>query len=248
MSTSVAQPVKPAPALPGRRYDHIFFAAYAALMLITVVMGFGPTYYFAGVFRAPLQSRIIHVHAVIFSSWILLLIAQTSLASVRRVDLHKRLGIAGFLLACLMVIAGVAAATDSLVRASLFPGRGAQAFYIVPLSNIFVFAVVMTFAYRLRRDAAAHKRLILIASTALMIAAITRWPVAAVHHRTLAAGFASDMFLLALVIYDLWTLRKVHRATLWAGTFLIVVQLIRLPIGNTAAWQAFAAWVQKISH
>jgi hypothetical protein len=46
------------------------------------------------------------------------------------------------------------------------------------------------------------------------------------------------------VAYDLWTSRKVHRATLWAGGFLIFVQQIRIPIGKTAAWHAVAGWVQ----
>jgi hypothetical protein len=50
-----------------------------------------------------------------------------------------------------------------------------------------------------------------------------------------------------LVAYDLWSTRKIHRATLWAGAFLIFVQQIRLPIGKTAAWHALAAWVQSVA-
>jgi hypothetical protein len=38
----------------------------------------------------------------------------------------------------------------------------------------------------------------------------------------------------------------VHRATLWASAFLIVVQQIRFPIGQTAAWHAFATWAQSL--
>jgi len=50
-----------------------------------------------------------------------------------------------------------------------------------------------------------------------------------------------------LAAYDVWSTRKLHRATLWAGTFLILVQQIRLPIGKTAAWHALAAWVQSVA-
>jgi len=42
----------------------------------------------------------------------------------------------------------------------------------------------------------------------------------------------------------LWALRKVHRATLWAGAFLLIVQQVRFPISHTATWHSFAAWVQ----
>jgi hypothetical protein len=56
----------------------------------------------------------------------------------------------------------------------------------------------------------------------------------------------SYVFLLCLVAYDLWSTRKVYRVTLWAGGFLIFVQQVRIPIGKTAAWHAFASWV--LSH
>jgi len=246
MSTAVATPVKTVSALPGRRYDHLFFSTSAALMLIAVLIGFGPTYYFAGVFRAPLPSPIIHMHGALFSCWILLLNLQTSLVAAHRVDVHKRLGIGGFVLACAMVIVGVAAATNSLMRTPIVPGRDPQAFYIVPLTDMLIFAVVMTAAYRQRRDSAAHKRLIYIATSALLVAAFARWPIAAFHRHPWEAGLVSNLFLLALVLYDLWALRKIHRATLWAGALLLVVQQIRFPISHTAAWHSVAAWVQSV--
>jgi hypothetical protein len=51
-------------------------------------------------------------------------------------------------------------------------------------------------------------------------------------------------FLLLLAAYDLLTTKKVHRITLWASAFLILVQQVRLPLGHTATWQAFATWTQ----
>ena len=63
----------------------------------------------------------------------------------------------------------------------------------------------------------------------------------------LHAAIASYAFLALLIAYDFWSTRKIHRATLWAATFLIFVQQIRIPIGKTAAWHSFAAWVQSIA-
>src|SRR5947209_2996316 len=130
-ATVSGSPAQVRPALPGRRYDHVFFSAVAAAMLITVFVGFAHTYYLAGVFQAPLPSLIIHLHAVAFSCWILLLITQTSLVAAGRVDIHRRLGIAGFVLACVMVVLGVMAATDSLVREAGPPGRDVKFFYVI---------------------------------------------------------------------------------------------------------------------
>jgi hypothetical protein len=187
------------------------------------------------------------VHGAVFSCWILLLLTQTSLVSAGRVDIHRRLGIAGFVLACLMVVIGVVAGTDSLVRRAGPVGRDPLFFYIIPLSDMLVFATLIVFAFRNRLNPPAHKRLIFVATSGIMIAAIARWPWSFVHRSAPHAAFVVYGFLAVLMIYDLWATRKVHPATLWASTFLIFVYQIRLPIGRTAAWHAFAAWVQALA-
>lgn len=250
MSTLVARannPTKVSIGVPGRRYDHFFFSTMGAVMLATVFVGFAHTYYLAGVFHAPLPSLIIHVHGAAFSCWILLLVAQTSFVSAGRVDIHRKLGIAGFLLAGLMVTLGVLAATDSLSRGTGPTGLDAQFFYVIPMTDMLVFATLVFCAFHFRSNPPAHKRLIFVATTGLLIAAIARWPFILVHRKPMMAALASYVFLVILVAYDFWSTRKVHRATLWAGTFLIFVQQVRIPIGKTAAWHAFAGWAQSLS-
>ena len=249
MATAVADPrpvAQGASGLPGRRFDHLFFSGMALLMLVTVFVGFAPSYYLAGVFRAALPSSIIHVHGALFSSWILLLVTQTSLVSAGRVDLHRRLGIAGFILACAMVVVGVLVATDGLVRQAGPPGRDVKFFYIIPLSDMLIFATLIFFAFRARSNPSAHKRLILVATVALMTAALARWPIGLIHRKAPAAALASCIFLVMLIAYDLWSTRKIHRATVWASGFLVLVHQIRLPIGKTEAWHAFASWAQSV--
>lgn len=252
MATVVARPGNPASSptkvvsgIPGRRYDHVFFSGMALLLLAAVFEGFARTYYLAGVFHAPLPSLIIHLHGAAFSCWILLLVTQVSLVSAGRVDIHRRLGIAGFVLACFMIVLGIVAGTDSLLRNGGPPGRDAQAFYIVPLTDMVVFATLILFAFRARCNPPMHKRLILIATIGLSIAAIARWPI--VHRTPGRAALLSYIFLALLVAYDLWSTRKVQRATLWAGGFLIFVQQIRPFIGRSAVWHSFASWVQSVA-
>jgi hypothetical protein len=251
MATTVANASNPARSrngLPGRRYDHWFFSVMAFLMLGKVFVGFARTYYLAGVFRAPLPSLTVHIHGATFSCWIILLIMQTSLVSAGRVDVHRRFGIGGFLLACLMVVLGVLVATGSLARAAGPARRDAQTFYIIPITDMLIFATLIFFAVRARFNPPAHKRLILVATTALLTAAVARWPFAFVSRHAPAAALLTYIFLLILVAYDLWSMHKVHRATVWAIAFLVFVQQIRLPIGRTATWHAFAAWVQSHGH
>jgi len=168
--------------VPGRRFDHCFFSRTSLLMLATVFVGFARTYYLAAVFHAPLPSRMVHIPGAAFPCWILLLITQTSLVAAGRVDIHRRFGNRGvFLFGCLMVVLGVLAATDSLVRAAGHAGRDVPAFYIVPLMDMMIFATLLAFAFRARRDSVVHKRLIYLATRGLLIAAVARWPCAIVN-------------------------------------------------------------------
>lgn len=236
-------------ALVGRRhqpFDNLFFPGMAVLILATVFLGFTRTYFLAGVFRAPLPNLIVHVHGAVFSSWIILLIAQTSLVAAGRTDIHRRLGLLGFALACLMVIFGLWAATDSLAR-HFAPGEAGvrvKAFYAVPIADMLVFSTLIYFAFRQRFNPTAHKRLILVATITILDAAFVRWPIPAAWWNLHAAELCCYALLLLLVAYDLWSRGSVYRATLWAGLFLIVMQQVRTPVGRTAAWQSFATAVQ----
>jgi hypothetical protein len=248
MATAMAQSSIPSiAAAPGRRYDHVFFSGQALLMLVTVFLGFARTYYLAGIFHAPLPSLIIHLHGAAFTFWILLLVTQTSLVAAGRVDIHRRLGIAGFLLACAMVVLGVLAATDQLAHRATPTGLDPKFFYVVPITDMLIFSTLMFFAFRARSNPSAHKRLILIATNALLIAAIARWPFAFVGRNPVRAALITYIFLLMIAAYDLWSTRKIHRATLYASAFLIFVQQIRFPIAQTAAWHAFATWAQSLA-
>ena len=154
-----------APNLPGRRYDHLFFSGLALLCLATVFFGFARTYYLAGLFRAPLDALIVHVHGAVFSCWILLLVVQTSLVASGRVDVHRRIGMAGFILACLLVVLGVLVNNHALVIQTGPPGADMAFIYLLGLSLILIFAVLAYFAFRFRSNPSAHKRLIILATT-----------------------------------------------------------------------------------
>ena len=139
-----------------------------------------------------------------------------------------------------MVVIGPIAATDSLRRGAAPLGLDALTFYVIPLSAIFIFGVLAFFAYRYRRQPAIHKRLILIATIGLIDAAVGRWPVAFFQTNPKAQDLVPFAFLLAVMVYDLVTQRKVLKSTLYASLFLIVIHLIRVPIGFTSTWHAFA--------
>jgi hypothetical protein len=225
--------------------DNLCFRGMAGVILATVFLGFARTYYLAGVFKAEPLPPLLHVHGAVFTIWMILLVAQTSLVAGGRVDLHRRLGLLGFCLACLLVAVGMLVGTNTLVRYSAYADFQTQlkAGYI-GTSDVLIFAVLIYFAFRYRSKPATHKRLVLIATIALLDAAFSRWPIPVVSQH---AKFGCYALLLLLVAFDLWNTRKVHRATLWASVLVLVAYEARGLLSQTASWQAFAAWVQNLA-
>jgi FtsH-binding integral membrane protein len=220
--------------------DRVFFSTMVLLLWAAVLYGFARTYFLAGMVTAPLPNKLIHIHGAIMTLWMVVLFVQTALISARRVKWHMNLGLFGFALALAMVVIGPIAATDSLRRGSAPLGLDAKTFYIIPLSAILVFGVLAFFAYWMRRQPAAHKRLILIASIGLIDAAVGRWPVAFFINNPKAQDLVPFALLLAVMVYDMVTQRRVLKSTLFASLFLIVIHLVRVPIGFTGLWHAFA--------
>jgi hypothetical protein len=226
--------------------DRIFFPSMCLLFLITVWLGFSKTYYAAGLVTANLPAPIIHVHAAAMTLWLLTLIVQISLVSVRKVKLHMTVGLWGFALALCMIPIGTAAAINSLRRDMSPPGSGLTplTFFVVPVSALLAFAVLAAWSYSVRRKPDQHKRLILLATIPLLDAAIGRFPqTLGIASTPVAQLLLICIFPAVLIAYDLVTRRKVMRVT-WMGTLLLlVVWLTRIPIAQTAPWQAFAKLV-----
>jgi len=230
------------------RLDDLFFSGMAGVALVAVLVGFARTYFLAGLFRAPLPNLLVHIHGAAFTSWIVLLITQISLVTARRVDLHRRLGQLGFALAVLMIVLGVLIASDRLARHGTNPGvdsiEEVRAFYAVPMADILMFCTFIYLGYRNRFRPAVHKRLMLFATFSLLDAAFDRWPVFDPYSVPLVNLICFGPLVLFMMGYDVWSTGRMQRVTLWSTLFLFSVQQGRHLLGQTAAWQSFATWVQ----
>lgn len=219
------------------RRERLFFTGISAAVAGAIFVGFAPSYYLKAAYGGPALPGLVHLHGFLFTLWIVLLIAQTSLIAVHRTDLHRRVGIGGAVLAAIMTVVGLATAIGAVRRGAFDAG-----FLVVPMGSVIVFPALVGAALVLRKQTAAHKRLMMIATAELLTAGVGRLPVVR-EWGTLGFYAVTDVLVLALLVYDIATRRRPHPATVWGGLFFIASQPLRMAIGSTAAWLAFAGWL-----
>lgn len=229
-----------------RRRERLFYVGMAAAILITVFAGFSRSYFLKAQFGTPPLSLLLHVHGLVFTSWILLFLAQTTLVAARRTDIHRRLGVFGGVLAALLLILGTATAIIRVKAGSApVPGVPPLAFLAIPFFDMVVFAILVGGAFHYRHRANLHKRLMTLATIALLSAPIARLPFEFMKVGPPAFFGLTDLFIVALVAYDLVAWKHIHPATLWGGLLIVASQPLRLMISGTAAWMAFAGWLTR---
>jgi uncharacterized membrane protein YozB (DUF420 family) len=247
MSISAIAPLSQAAFV--RRHDRIFYSTVAVALALTVVAGFGPTYYFRIIGASPLTTLsggpvtvLVHVHAIVFTAWALLFIVQTALIAQHKVAVHRRVGLAGAVLAVLMVVTGAWAALHQAARGVAPPGLDPHQFLMIPLSDMLLFGGFVAAALLRRTNKEAHKRLMLLAYVCIVVAAIARLP--GVLPLGAPAFFGlSLLFVLAGVIYDRVSRGRVHPVYVWGGTMLALSVPLRLLISGTDMWRQVAQWL-----
>jgi fumarate reductase subunit C len=251
MATETLYPPKsdPRPSLyrpVNRTAERIFFSSMAMLLCAVVFVGFSPTYFRAGMLRAPLPSPILHVHGAVFTLWMVLYLVQTTLISARRVAWHRSLGTIAFCLPPVMIILGVIAAIDALGREVSIGKLDPAVSSAIPLIGIVGFSIVIFASWRARRRPDSHKRLILLATMGLTEAAFGRFPWKQLGLPP-AAGAVTGLgiLILLLIAYDLVSLHRIHRSTLWAAPLTFAFGALAVPIGMTPAWHSFAGFLAR---
>ena len=172
------------------RWIYVFMAAW---FIVIVLVGFIPDAMMkvamvkAGA-RPPFP-LILHVHAVLMGSFLLLLLAQTWLMATGRKALHMQLGVLGMVLAAALVVAGFILAPTMYYQVwggANFgppPVRKALAPVVPIVENILLlqiaagvmFALFITIALTAReRNAGLHKRMVFLAIAVPLGAAIDR--------------------------------------------------------------------------
>ncbi len=219
------------------------YLAAAAIAAAVAFIGFARTYYLKGVFGGPSLTTLVHAHGLVMTLWVALFVTQVTLVSTRRVDLHRRLGMAGAGIAALVFVVGVATAIEG-ARLGVSPGPPPLVFLAIPLGVISVFALFVAAGIANRRRGDYHKRLMLLASVSVLTPAIARIPIDVLQSGGIVVFFLlTDLIAIACAAWDAVRRRRLHPAFAGGIAFLIVSQVAMLAIAGTSAWKAIATWL-----
>jgi hypothetical protein len=241
----IARPVPTATRFTAHPGDHRFFSTMAIVSSLTIAAGFFNTYGAKVAAGEPEIPTIIHVHALVFTSWLIVFVAQATLVLRRRTDLHRRIGAASMVLAALMVVVGMATA----VSAARLGHRGIPGvefsdvggFLLLNLAAIAVFAILVVAGWYFRTNAQTHKRLMLMSATGALVGpGASRLPF--FSGNTPAIAILVLAFLFAGPVYDLITRRRIHPAYIWGVllSFLTLPPVVAM-LSSTSTWRRIAA-------
>jgi hypothetical protein len=242
-ATLPLQAAAPAKASSQQSKDGRFYFLMAIASACLIFLGFAHSYYLKFYFRTPPLRPLLHLHGIVFTAWMVFFVLQTALIASNRPGLHRRLGYAGGILACAMVVLGllVAFSAERLARGN--PVQDADTVFLVSLGDIVTFAIFVGAGFLWRRNREIHQRVMLLAVVAgLLSAAIPRAPIIGGHIPRMAiTGLA---FLFAGPIYDLISRRRIHPAYIWGCLFAIATwPPIRIALAATSAWHRIAKWL-----
>jgi hypothetical protein len=234
-------------------HSRLFYSLASAALLVLTFIGFRMFYlhlqaYPGRPLTPPIRTLLI-VHGVSMTVWMLLTVAQPLLVAAGRKRVHMTVGKLAAALAVGIVVSGylvaVNAARVNPPDLKLF-GLNQKEFLTVPLSGIATFGAFVLIGVWNRKRPEIHRPMMLMASLAVVAAAIGRMPVlndwyAGTLLEHWFSAFLTTLLIGALLLVVKCALEK--RLDRWfAATYgiLVVICVSASLLAKTAVWHQFA--------
>lgn len=147
------------------RDDRGSFAVWLGVLWVGMIAGFAvdfPRY----LHENPPAPKVTYFHGAVFTGWLLILTAQVLMILKDRIAGHRRLGWFAAGWACLMAVMGPWAALSSDAVNLHLPSQDTQ-FISVNIVDVGGFLLLLAWGIALRRNPAAHKRMMILATVSL---------------------------------------------------------------------------------
>lgn len=218
-----------------------FYPALALLIVLVVAAAFARPRVVAELLHAPsLRPWILYAHIALSATWVVLFLVQATLVATRRIAWHRAIGRAGMVLGTLTAVAGIGTALVMTRRHLLAEGDDGSAFLALLLFDMLAFAVLFGLGIAFRRQADTHRRLMLMATCTMAMAAFLRFPHWLVPPNMWYA--AVDALILVAAARDWLVERRVYAAFAYGLPALVAGQVAAMALFLEAppAWIALA--------
>ena len=222
--------------------DRKAYIVWMAAVWAAVLSGFGFDFVrYLG--ESPPPPLILHLHGAVFVVWMALVSTQIFLVEARNVTLHKQLGWATAVVSAVMVPLGLAAAMVDQARQIGHPDYTPQ-FLALEFEEMVGFSACMTLGLLSRKDPAAHKRWMILSAVAISDAGFARIGLMGLKV-TLTGPFGwwlqyfwgIALLLVAMIAWDLWRRRRVHKAVIGGAAILWGGQIAATTLNFSPAWK-----------
>jgi len=238
MSTTAA-------AIPRAAARRRLYVGLALLAIAIAAVGFWPTYFGPLVAGNVAKTAVIHLHAAVYVGWLALFLTQAALAATGRTASHVKLGRFAIGYGVLVIVVGlITAFARFAVRVRAGEAAAAQAQLLGPLLDMLVFAPLFAAAIYYRRTPELHKRLMIVATTALLVAAVTRMPFLGSPPDRLPLHLIWTAPILLAMAHDFWRQRRIHPIYV-LGLVVLVLEgpLVRAPARQSQVWLDMSRWL-----
>jgi len=207
-------------------FDGHFHAGVAWLFVLVAVAGFAPRSFAIVTGKMAVPPLVVHLHAAVMASWVVLLAVQATLSLTGRMDLHRKWGLASLVVAPLVLMMLIAVTVVRQNAAAGTPGGPiVNNILFLQIRSILLFPTFFIWALRTRRtDPQTHKRMMLFATLMLLDAAIARmsWlPYNEFPRSYLAVHLYLLLLLVPALLHDLLRLGRIHRAWVWGLALML---------------------------
>ena len=235
------------------RFKPSFFFWMTLAMSFFVVGGFGMTYLFPLTQGSyPPAPPIVHLHALIFFSWMILLVVQAGLVGTGNVKLHRSLGTYGIAHATAVLYTGALLQLIGSAR-GMNAGRsaGSDGLFLGILAVV-GFAIMFTLAIRNVRRPEIHKRMILFAMLPVLPPGVNRFWYKLLQLNDTIPTFWLYLtlwsFAVALLVQERRSTGKTSVYALFGAGWIFIQGAIHETMVGSAAFNAFAAGLLGLIH
>lgn len=213
------------------------------LVIVTALVGFWPTYFGPALKGKVHVPPLIHVHAVVYVTWLALFFTQVMLAATNRIRLHMRLGRWVMAHGVVLVIAGLMAAVQGFgTRLATEEVFRAQRWLFGGQRDLVLFVPFLIAGWIYRQKPEIHKRLMILATTILVLPAVGRMSFLGSPLPLWKFMLVWPLPIYLLMIHDFYAKRLIHPVYVIGVATMLTMRLI-LPFGSSHAWQWTAAWI-----